>query len=170
GVDRIVRDSAKARLGIVASGKAWLDLVQAMSELGLDANACATHGIRVLKLGMIWPIEPGTIVRFADGLEEILVVEEKRGFIEDQIKTVLYDRAPAPRPGGIGKRDETGADFIADCPELEPNQVALAVAGRVLRFAEDTELRQRRDAIRARQPQAQAPVHVRTPFFCSGCP
>ena len=171
GIDRIVHDSPKPRLGIVAAGKAWLDLSQAMGELGLDAEACAALGIRVLKLGMIWPLEPEVIVRFADGLEEILVVEEKRGFIEDQIKTILYDRAPASRPRVVGKRDETGADFIPDCLELEPNQVALAVADRVLRFAAHADLRARRDAIEARRPQGQlAPVHVRTPFFCSGCP
>ncbi len=171
GIDRIVHGGGKARLGIVASGKAWLDLTQALAELGLDAAACQELGIRVLKLGLIWPLEPETIVRFADGLEEILVIEEKRGFIEDQIKTILYDRAPSARPRVIGKRDETGADFIADCLELEPNQVALAVAQRVLRFADRAELRQRRDAIEARRPKGNlAPVHVRTPFFCSGCP
>ncbi len=171
GIDRIVHDTAKARLGIVAAGKAWLDLAQALSELGIDAKTCAGLGIRVLKLGMIWPLEPETLVRFADGLEEILVVEEKRGFIEDQIKTILYDRTPASRPRVVGKRDETGADFIPDCLELEPNQVALAVADRVLRFAEHAEIRARRDAIQARRPRGPlAPVHVRTPFFCSGCP
>jgi indolepyruvate ferredoxin oxidoreductase len=170
GVDRIVYDSPKARLGIVAAGKAWLDLAQALGELGLDADACAQLGLRVLKPAMIWPLEPETIVRFADGLEEILVVEEKRGFIEDQIKTILYDRAEGARPRVVGKRDETGADFIPDCLELEPNQVALAVADRVLRFADHADLRARRDAIQARRPRQSAPVHVRTPFFCSGCP
>ncbi|MGE5200967.1 MAG: indolepyruvate ferredoxin oxidoreductase family protein, partial [Acidobacteriota bacterium] len=170
GVDRIVYDSPKARLGIVAAGKAWLDLAQALGELGLDAAACRSIGIRVLKPAMIWPLEPETIVRFADGLEEILVVEEKRGFVEDQIKTILYDRAQGTRPRVVGKRDETGADFIPDCLELEPNQVALAVADRVLRFADHADLRARRDAIQAQRPRQLAPVHVRTPFFCSGCP
>jgi indolepyruvate ferredoxin oxidoreductase len=168
GIDRIVYDSPKARLGIVASGKSWLDLEQAMTELGLDAKACAALGLRVLKLGMIWPLETGTIARFADGLEEILVVEEKRGFIEDQIKTILYDRVQRPRL--VGKRDETGAELLSDCLELEPNQVALAVASRILRFMDHADLRARRGAIEARRPAKQAPVHVRTPFFCSGCP
>jgi indolepyruvate ferredoxin oxidoreductase len=170
-IDRLVHDSAKARLGIAASGKAWLDLAQALDALGLDAAACSALGLRVLKIGMIWPLEPETIVRFADGLEEILVVEEKRGFIEDQIKTILYDRAPAARPRVIGKRDEVGADLIPDCLELEPNQVAIAVADRVLRFAKHADLRARRDAIKAKRPPGPiAPVHVRMPFFCSGCP
>jgi indolepyruvate ferredoxin oxidoreductase len=170
-LDRIVRDGPRARLGIVAAGKAWLDLAQALDALGLDAERCAGLGLRVLKLGLIWPLEPETIARFADGLEEILVVEEKRGFVEDQIKTILYDRAPARRPRVVGKRDEAGADLIPDCLELETNQVALAVAARVLRFSDRAELRARRDSIAARRPQGPlAPVHVRTPFFCSGCP
>ncbi len=168
GIDRIVYDSPKARLGIVASGKSWLDLEQAMTELGLDAAACASLGLRMLKLGMIWPLETGTIARFADGLEEILVVEEKRGFIEDQIKTILYDRAQRPRL--VGKRDESGAELLSDCLELEPNQVALAVSARILRFADHADLRARRAAIAARQPAKLPPVHARTPFFCSGCP
>ena len=171
GIDRIMRDSAKARLGIVAAGKAWLDLAQALDVLGLDAKSCEALGLRTYKPGLIWPLEPEGIVRFADGLEEILVVEEKRGFIEDQIKTILYDRAPASRPRVVGKRDETGADFIPDCLELEANQVALAVADRVLRFADHADLRARRDAVQALRPQGKlTPVHVRTPFFCSGCP
>ncbi|MGH7002810.1 MAG: indolepyruvate ferredoxin oxidoreductase family protein, partial [Alphaproteobacteria bacterium] len=170
-IDRTIFDCPKARLGILASGKAWLDLAQALDTLGLDAKACAEIGVRVRKLGMIWPLEPEGLVRFADGLEEILVIEEKRGFIEDQIKTILYDRAPASRPRVFGKRDETGAPFVPDCLELEANQVALIVASRVLRFADHADLRARRDAIEARRPRGNlAPVHVRTPFFCSGCP
>jgi len=171
GIDRTLFDSPRARIGILAAGKAWLDLAQALDSLGLDAKTCAELGLRVRKLGMIWPLEPEGLVRFADGLEEILVIEEKRGFIEDQIKTILYDRAPASRPRVVGKRDETGAPFVPDCLELEPNQVALIVAHRVLRIADHAAIRARRDAIEARRPQRPlAPVHVRTPFFCSGCP
>ncbi|MCW5772286.1 MAG: indolepyruvate ferredoxin oxidoreductase family protein, partial [Rhodospirillaceae bacterium] len=168
--DRVLLDSRKARLGIVAAGKSWLDLAEALAELGLDAEACEEIGIRVFKPALIWPLEPEAVVRFADGLEEILVVEEKRGFIEDQIKAILYDRAGASRPRVLGKRDDTGAPLLSDCTELAVHEVALATAGRVLRIGDRGDLRVRRDAIAARRGAAAPPVHIRTPFFCSGCP
>ncbi|MEM9685073.1 MAG: indolepyruvate ferredoxin oxidoreductase family protein, partial [Pseudomonadota bacterium] len=87
-IDKIKLDSPNPRLGIVTAGKSWLDVAQALEELGIDADAAAKMGLRVYKLGITWPIEPEGLVRFAEGLEEILVIEEKRGFIEDQIKTI----------------------------------------------------------------------------------
>jgi indolepyruvate ferredoxin oxidoreductase len=170
-IDRIVHDSPKARLGIVSAGKSWLDVEQALAALGLDARQCASLGLRTLKLGMTWPIEPETLTRFADGLEEVLVVEEKRGFIEDQIKTILYDRAPQSRPRVIGKRDESGEILLTDLLDLDADRVAAAIGRRILRFAEGGDIRARLSAIEARGPKEKiVPVHGRGPFFCSGCP
>src|SRR3546814_4043165 len=89
-IDRVVIDSPAARLGIVTTGKSYLDVLQALEYLGLDADACARLGIRVYKVGMTWPLEPVGIRAFARGLEDILVVEEKHGFVEGQMKELYY--------------------------------------------------------------------------------
>ena len=101
-------DSPRARLGIVAAGKSYLDVRQALEHLGIDEQAAARIGIRVYKLGLTWPLEPQGLHAFALGLEEILVVEEKRPIIEDQIRALLYHWPDARRPRMLGKRDERG--------------------------------------------------------------
>ncbi len=170
-IDRIVHDSRAARLGIVAAGKSWLDLEQALGDLGIDGAAAARLGLRSLKIGLTWPLEPRTLAQFADGLEEILVVEEKRGFIEDQIKTILYDLAPARRPRVIGKRDEAGAPLLPDVLDLDAGLIASIVGRRVLRYAESGELRTKVAAVENARPKGKfESVHARSPFFCSGCP
>jgi indolepyruvate ferredoxin oxidoreductase len=94
----VAYDSPHARLGIVCAGKSWLDVRQALGHLGIDERRAADLGIRVLKLGLTWPLEPQAVHAFALGLEEILVVEEKRPVIEDQLKTLLYAWPDARRP------------------------------------------------------------------------
>ncbi|MGE5115773.1 MAG: indolepyruvate ferredoxin oxidoreductase family protein, partial [Betaproteobacteria bacterium] len=106
GLNRVVLDSPRARLGLVACGKAWLDLRQALRELGIGAAECAALGVRVLKVGMPWPLEASVVRGFAEGLDEILVVEEKRQIIEYQLKEMLYERRDRPRV--VGKFDEGG--------------------------------------------------------------
>lgn len=91
GIDRVVMDAPRARLGIVTTGKSYLDVLQALEYLGLDEAACADIGIRVYKVGMTWPLEPQGIARFAQGLEDIIVVEEKRAFIERQMKEQFFN-------------------------------------------------------------------------------
>nr|MBA2567241.1 indolepyruvate ferredoxin oxidoreductase family protein [Thermoleophilaceae bacterium] len=109
GVNRIEGPS-DAWLGIVAPGKTYHDLRQAFADMGLDDRALARAGVRVLKLGMIWPLELEIARSFARGLEEVLVVEEKRAFVEPQLKDVLYGTAEAPAI--VGKRDERGAPLV----------------------------------------------------------
>ena len=106
GLNRLVIDSPKPRLGIVSTGKAYLDVRQALDELGIDRRRASDLGIRVFKVGMSWPLESVQIGEFAKGLEEVLVVEEKRGVIEDQLKEQLYNRGGAARPRILGKLDE----------------------------------------------------------------
>ena len=91
GIDRVVVDAPNARLGIVTTGKSYLDVLQALEYLGLDERACADLGIRVYKVGMTWPLEPVGIRAFARGLQDILVVEEKHSFIESQMKELFYN-------------------------------------------------------------------------------
>jgi indolepyruvate ferredoxin oxidoreductase len=171
GLDRIV-GRGSARLGIVAAGKSWLDLRQALETLGLDDAELARRGVRLLRVGMPWPLEPGVVDRFADGLDEIVVVEEKRAFLETQIKDRLYGRAGAPAVHG--KRGPDGATLFAEHGDLDPDVVARRLATRLLAHAAFPSVVAWRDekARRSRIELSLTPVEGghRTPFYCSGCP
>ena len=179
-VDRVVVAAPRPRIGIVTAGKAYLDLRQALDDLGIDEAAAARIGLSVYKLALTWPIEPEGVVRFAAGLDEILVVEEKRGFIEDQLTRLFYNREDAPARI-VGKRDEAGRVLLPERGELSAAIVAHALAGRLRRpgaplGAEDEELDRRLVQRLARidqiadQAGKAAAVLSRSPWFCSGCP
>src|SRR5262249_60433606 len=93
GIDRVLFSSPRPRLGIVTAGKAMLDVRQALDELGIDAERAAEFGLVLYKVGMSWPLEPEAMRRFCAGLEDVLVVEEKRPIVEDQIARLLYNEA-----------------------------------------------------------------------------
>ena len=97
-IDRVIWDTPKPRFGIVTTGKAYADTMEALDELGIDANVASQIGLRVYKVGMPWPLEPDGIRAFAEGLEEVLVIEEKREFIEHQLRWQLYNWREAVRP------------------------------------------------------------------------
>src|SRR5262252_4753079 len=117
-LDRIVLDSPQPRFGIMTTGKAYLDVRQALSEIGIDEPAAAAMGLRLYKVGLTWPLEPEGARRFADGLKDVLVVEEKRGFIEDQLLRLLYHTEAARRPSVVGKRDEQGRVLLPSEGEI----------------------------------------------------
>ena len=178
-VDRVVVAAARPRIGIVTAGKAYLDLRQALDDLGIDEETAASMGLGVYKLALTWPLEPEGMIRFAAGLEEIIVVEEKRGFIEDQLTRLFYNRSDAPARI-VGKRDETGRTLLPERGELSPGIVARALAARLRRpgapAAEDEDLDRRLvqrlarlDQIAAQAGRA-ASILDRSPYFCSGCP
>jgi len=168
GVNRIL-SAGDAWLGIAVAGKSYYDLRQALRDMGLDERALERAGVRILKLGMIWPLESGVVRQFARGLDEILVIEEKRPFIEPQVKEVLYGTPDAPRV--LGKRDEHGERLLAEELDLDADAIARALAarlgGRVRLDSVEARLR-RLDAVHKRP--MQLPMAARTPFFCSGCP
>ncbi|HEY2133012.1 MAG TPA: indolepyruvate ferredoxin oxidoreductase family protein [Acetobacteraceae bacterium] len=164
GLDRIVQDAPDARIGIVTAGKSCHDTLQALDELGI------TGSIRLLKLALVWPIDPAIIRRFAYGLDQIIVVEEKAPLIEQQIRDILYDSAL--RPTVVGKRDETGAPFLKPNGEFSSAEIALAIGSRVGSAIGGEDLPARMQYLRA---QAEAATHiridaVRRPYYCSGCP
>ena len=132
GLNRITAPTPDAWLGIAAAGKTYYDLRQALRDLGLDDPALRAHGIRLLKVGMLFPLEPGIVREFAHGLEEILVVEEKRGFLELLFRDVLYNQAVRPRI--VGKRDEAGRILVPADGELDADLVARVVATRLGRL------------------------------------
>ncbi len=167
GVNRIVTDTAPAdRIGIISAGKPYLDLQQAMRALGLDEPALARYGIRVLKLGVIHPLDPAVVREFATGLTEIIVVEEKRSFIESAVKEILYGTPGAPAVHG--KTGPDGTTLFGQSGELDADAVAAGLARRLSQHGDIepvTTWRQRR-----RRERVSLPLLPRTPYFCSGCP
>ena len=173
GLDRTVIDGPGRRLGIVTTGKSYLDVRQALDDLGIDEGTARRLGIALYKVGMSWPLEPDGIRKFAGGLDEILVVEEKRDFIENQIKDILYNVAASGRPRVVGTCDEAGRPLLRASGELDPGGVAETLAARLLGFGADESIEARLARLRARWAESAAgePAAMeRVPYFCSGCP
>jgi len=171
-INRVDLKPERPRLGIVAAGKSWLDVRQALRDLGLDDRRAAQAGITILKLGMPWPLDRGLIRRFGDGLEEILVVEEKRRLLEAGVRDALYDLPDRRRPKIFGQCDEQGTMQLTPTGEHSPDEVARAVARRVGRLVDSDVLAARIRYLesRAEGQGAAGPGLTRTPYFCSGCP
>ncbi len=171
-IDRIVIDSPKARLGIATTGKSYLDVLQALEDLGISRQMAADIGIRVYKIGMSWPLEPVGVRRFVDGLEDIIVVEEKRSFIENQIKEQLYNMDAAARPSIIGKYDESGEWVLPSIGELTPAMIARVIAKRLEKFYTADSIQQRLAFLDRKEHELKRPrvEFQRAPHFCAGCP
>ena len=173
-LDRIVIDGRPARLGIITTGKAFLDVRQALADLGINDATAESLGLRVYKVALTWPLEEEGARRFADGLKDVLVVEEKRGFIEDQLVRILYNMPADRRPNVVGKRDESGAILLPSTGELSPTMVARAIVQRLKRLGPvDQALDQRVARLESFEALENAPSATktpRTPYFCSGCP
>ena len=179
GIDRTVIEAPQRRLGIVTTGKSYLDVLQALDYLGLDAAACAAIGISVYKVGMSWPLEPQGIAAFARGQQDIVVVEEKKAFIERQMKEQFYNWPDSwgARPSIVGKYDEDGNWILPSTGELTPATIAGVIGRRILRLphaaALNTESIEQRlhwmDEKEAEMalPRADFP---RVPHYCAGCP
>ncbi|HKR88013.1 MAG TPA: indolepyruvate ferredoxin oxidoreductase family protein [Phenylobacterium sp.] len=165
-IDKVVLDSPRPRLGIVAAGKSYLDVRQALADLGIGEAQASELGIRVYKLGLSWPLEARGALRFAAGLEEILVVEEKRGLIEEQLASLLY-RIEGPRPRIVGKKDEAGQALIPPFGEVNSAFVGRVICER-LQFL-NVDVRPFAQRLPAAQLLAKPDV-VRQAYFCSGCP
>ena len=162
GVNRVT-GPATARIGIVSAGATYLALRQALTSIGLDGDRLDQAGIRLLKLGMIFPLEPSIVREFARGLDQIIVVEEKRALLEDAVKSVLYGMAAAPAVHG--KQGPDGRPMLPPFGELDADTIASGLS-RGLASAGVTDLAR---AGPARQ-RTTLPLAARTPYFCSGCP
>ncbi len=171
-LNQIKIDSPEPRLGIITTGKSYLDVMQALDNLGIDANEAARIGLRVFKLGMSWPLEPIATHEFAMDLEEILVVEEKRSIIEDQLTGQLYNWPVDKRPRVIGEFDEHGNDLLPNLGELTPARVARAICSRIGRFYTSRIIQERLAFLEAKERRLLEPRKVinRLPHYCSGCP
>ncbi|MFH1660004.1 MAG: indolepyruvate ferredoxin oxidoreductase family protein [Pseudomonadota bacterium] len=177
GLNKLIIDSPAPRLGILTAGKSYLDVRQALDELGIDDALAGEIGIRLFKVGMVWPLEPEGVRHFAEGLEEILVVEEKRQLLEYQLKEELYNWKDDVRPRVIGKFDEIGEWsegnwLLPATGELPVATIARVIAERIGRFFTSPTIAARLAVIEAKQKAALTPIVLaeRKPHFCSGCP
>ncbi|MDH4612700.1 indolepyruvate ferredoxin oxidoreductase family protein [Pseudomonas sp. BN102] len=171
-LNQVTLDSPNPRLGIITTGKSYLDVRQALNDLGLDEELCAKVGLRVLKVGMSWPLEPVSVHEFAEGLDEILVVEEKRSIIEDQLTGQLYNWPVDKRPRVVGEFDEEGNSLLPNLSELTPAMIARVIARRLAPIYSSEQIESRLAFLAAKEKALAEPKHktVRTPHFCSGCP
>ncbi len=171
-LNSIELDSKNARLGIVTTGKSYLDTLQALNDLGIDERLAARIGIRLYKVGMSWPLEPVMTHKFAEGLEEILVVEEKRSVIEDQLTGQLYNWPVHRRPRVVGEYDENRKLLVTNLGELTPGMIARVIAARISNFFDSDSIRQRLAFLEAKETALAKPRNraERKPWFCSGCP
>ncbi|MBV1932519.1 MAG: indolepyruvate ferredoxin oxidoreductase family protein [Porticoccaceae bacterium] len=177
-IDKTMIDCSKPRLGIVTTGKASLDVLQSLNDLGIDQAMAESIGLKVFKVAMTWPLEPQAIIEFAQGLDEILVVEEKRPLIEDQLKSLLYNLPESRRPRVIGKRDGQGHELLSSVGELTATGISAVLLGRIAKLGGDITsaftTRQSEESKQQAQGQivaSDAPtLPQRQPWFCSGCP
>ncbi|KFI07962.1 indolepyruvate ferredoxin oxidoreductase family protein [Massilia sp. BSC265] len=190
-LNRIIWDSPRPKIGIITAGKSYLDTRQALADLGIDEKAAADIGLRLYKVGMTWPLESEGVHEFARGLDEILVVEEKRQVMEYALKEALYNLPDGERPRVVGKFDDTGewsnkdrmghGDWLLPATyELNPAQIARAIASRISHYCAGHPVEQRvkeriayleqKELVLKNIPAKANPETDRIPYFCSGCP
>jgi indolepyruvate ferredoxin oxidoreductase len=175
-VNRITMDSPNARYGIMASGKSYEDIRQALRELGITEEVAAKIGLRLYKIGMPWPLEPEGVRNFAVGLEEIFIVEERREIVENQVKQELFNWRDDVRPRIVGKMDDHDKRFLTFAAELSVSSLASSLVERLLRLNLNPEianmLRAKADWFNGREATQMLPAApvTRVPYFCSGCP
>jgi indolepyruvate ferredoxin oxidoreductase len=172
-LDRIIFSGGqKPKLGIVTTGKSYMDVRQALDELGIDEVKAADLGIRLLKVAMVWPLDPKIVETFAEGLDMIMVVEEKRSLLEVQVREELYNLPHHPIL--IGKEDEQGEMLFPPYGALDPNHIALEIGKRLgrLHATLDDDLKARMEQLAAlqRNVRNQPDLISRIPYFCAGCP
>jgi indolepyruvate ferredoxin oxidoreductase len=170
-LNRYIASGGRApKIGVITTGKSYLDVRQALDELGIDEPRCNALGLRLYKIGCPWPISQRDLKEFAAGLDLIIVVEEKRSLIEVQVREELY--GTANQPACIGKKDEQGNWLFPVKGALDPNEVAICIGERLLNYVGDEDLKHRvarlKDAQRVLAETEE--IAQRIPYFCSGCP
>ncbi|MFT5208337.1 MAG: indolepyruvate ferredoxin oxidoreductase [Flavobacterium sp.] len=171
-LNKITLDGPNSRIGLISCGKSYLDVLQALQDLGIDESLAQEVGLRLFKVGMSWPLEPEGIHEFAHGLDEVVVVEEKRGLIEDQLTSMLYNWNSEDRPTVVGKKDETGKWLLPATGELTPAVIARVIAGRLTQFFTSEKIEERLAFLTEKERFLNRPKDIveRIPHFCSGCP
>ncbi|MGI9365580.1 MAG: indolepyruvate ferredoxin oxidoreductase family protein, partial [Rhizobiaceae bacterium] len=166
----ILSGGRKPRVGVITAGKSYLDVRQALDDLGIDEVRAGNLGLRLFKLGCVWPIPERQLRAFGKGLDLIVVVEEKRSLIESQLREALYG-TPNP-PTIVGKRDEKGEWLLTQKGQLDSNTIAIAMGERINKFAKDKKLASMIQRLKDAQQALEVTegVAMRIPYFCAGCP
>ncbi|MCB2048513.1 MAG: indolepyruvate ferredoxin oxidoreductase family protein [Novosphingobium sp.] len=169
---QVMGPPGRLRLGVVSTGKNLGDVAESLAMLGIDEAAMDHLGIGLFKVAMVWPLEPQAIGAFAARCDEVLVLEEKRGLIEEQLTHLLYHLPAGNRPRITGKRDERGAALVSETGELSPERIAPVLAARLDLATGQSELVARAQALALLSGTGgdNAPLAIRTPSFCAGCP
>ena len=170
-LNRVICSGGRApKIGVITVGKSYLDVRQALDELGLDEVRCNDLGLRLFKVGCPWPIDRRELLDFAAGLDLIIAVEEKRSLIEVQVREELY--GTANQPACIGKKDEKGDWLFPVKGALDPNDIAICIGERLLDYVRNDDLGARVMGLKEAQRALAATqdVAARLPYFCSGCP
>jgi indolepyruvate ferredoxin oxidoreductase len=171
-LNKVMIDSPNRRFGIVTCGKTYMDVRQALDDLGIDDDYAKRIGLSLYKVGMTWPLEREGVRQFAEGLEEILVVEEKRALMENQLKEQLYNWKESVRPKVVGKFDENREWILPSADELTPARIARVIAKRIARFHTSPAIDDRLKFLEAKEKALTGykPAIRRVAYFCSGCP
>jgi indolepyruvate ferredoxin oxidoreductase len=167
-LNRIEEQTGDDRIGLVSTGKSYADLRQSLYDMGLDSAMLQRLGIRVLRLGMTYPFDRDIARRFATGLEEIIVVEEKRRFVETQLSEALYGMSHHPRI--IGKQDEHDVPLFPMHGELDADMITERLGPRLSSLGDAPGIAARRDLLNAIRGRTYDDVMLRKPNYCSGCP
>jgi indolepyruvate ferredoxin oxidoreductase len=172
-IDRIEWINPNKRLGIVTTGKSYLDVRQALDILGIDEQRATELGLSIYKVGLVWPMEPEAIRNFGEGFQRLLIIEEKRPLLEGQIKDALYDLPSATRPEIYGKRGPDGEIWLPSHDDLSPARIALAIGRSLIDQIDDATLKDQIITLERLENEKALikPASVqRTMYFCSGCP
>lgn len=169
-INRLTMGADCGRLGIMATGKAYVDTLQALEDMGIDDDAAKKLGIGVYKVSLVWPLEPEGAARFASGFNQILVVEEKRSLIELQLKDLLFNLPADRRPRVVGKAGINGEGTLPAHDDLNPERISQAIWAQISDWPEMEEVGARLHALRNDGSAYAKPPVERTPYFCSGCP
>lgn len=169
-IDQLILKAENPRLGIVTTGKAHEDVMQCFKDMGISKAQAKEAGISIYKVGMTWPLEPEGMKAFALGLEELVIVEEKRGVLEDQIKTLLY--CLPKKPGLItGKLTEKGDVQFPSTTELTPSLIARGLAPRLKKYlGGGNHIKPYLDFLNRSEKSLTKPAMLRIPYYCAGCP
>jgi indolepyruvate ferredoxin oxidoreductase len=170
-IDRLIVPAPKASIGIVTCGKAHLDLLEALRRLDISLEALAEAGVRLYKIGLVFPLEPKRMLEFVCDLDEVLVVEEKAAVVENQLRALLYNRPASHRPRILGKLDQDGQPMLSALGELRPSRVMPVLAQWLAGHFPSLDHRESVPTFVATTMLSNASDAVqRMPYFCAGCP
>ena len=166
-IDRVDFRNEKSKIGIISAGKSWLDTKHALSLLGITEYEARRLGITTYKVGLVWPLEPRGLLKWARGLKKIIVVEEKRQLIENQVKEILFD--VFKRPSVLGKVDENGKQQLKSHYALDPVSIAVVLGKNIYNETKSKNIKGKLEFLESvRESETNSSLQPRTPYFCAG--